>query len=67
MLKKLRKNKKLVYRVIAAFFFVSGILDIVGGTHRLGILTIIIAVVIFLLSNRIGNGSTSESSEEEQE
>ncbi|MFC2043318.1 hypothetical protein ACFLUA_04130 [Chloroflexota bacterium] len=61
------KNKKLVYRVLAAFWLVIGILSIAGGTYRLGLLTIIFAVVMFLLSKRTGNGSTSESSEEEQE
>ena len=63
----LKKNKILVYRVIAAFWFVIGILSIAGGTYRIALLMFIMAVLFFLLSNRTENGSTSESSEEEQE
>ena len=61
------KNKKLVYRVVAAGWFVIGILSIAGGTYRIALLMFIMAVLFFLLSNRTENGSTSESSEEEQE
>jgi len=61
------KNKKLGYRVVAAGWFVIGILSIAGGTYRIGLLMFVMAVLFFLLSNRTVNGSTSESSEEEQE
>jgi len=61
------KNKKLVYRVVAAGWFVIGILSIAGGTYRIALLMFIMAVLFFLLSNRTENGSKSESSEEEQE
>ena len=61
------KNKKLTYRIIAAIWFVVGILSIVGGTYRIGLLMFIMAVLFFLLSNWKRNGSTNESSEEEQE
>ena len=61
------KNKKLFYRVAAAIWIVIGILSIAGGTYRIALLMFIMAVLSFILSNRIGNGSTSESSEEEQE
>jgi len=61
------KNKKLVYRVVAVIWFVIGILSIASGTYRIALLIFIMAVLTFLLSNRIGNGSTNESSEEEQE
>ena len=61
------KNKKLTYRVIAAIWFVLGILSIAGGTYRIALLTLIMAVLFFLLPNWIGNGDTTESSEEEQE
>ncbi len=61
------KNKKLIYRIVAAIWFVVGILSIVGGTYRLALLMFIMAVLFFLLSNWKRNGSTSESSEEKQE
>ena len=61
------KNKKLVYRVVAVIWFVVGILSIAGGTYRIALLMFIMAVLFFLLSNWKGNGSTNESSEEEQE
>jgi uncharacterized membrane protein YtjA (UPF0391 family) len=61
------KNKKLVYRVVAVIWFVVGILSIAGGTYRIALLMFIMAVLFFLLSNWKRNGSTSESSEEEQE
>ena len=62
-----KNKKKLFYRVAAAAWIVFGILSIAGGSYWYALLMFIMAVVSFLLSNRTGNGSTSESYEEEQE
>lgn len=59
------KNKKLTYRVIAAIWFVVGILAITGGTYRIALLMFLMAVLFFLLPNWIGDDSTSQSPEEE--
>ena len=61
------KNKKLVFRILAVLWFVCGILSLMSGTYLMALGWFIVAVLSFLQSNRIKNGSTSESSEEEQE
>ena len=50
------KNKKLVYRIIAAGWFVIGILSIVGGTYRIALLMFVMAVVFLLLADRKASG-----------
>ena len=61
------KDKKTVYRIVAGIWAGVFILAVVGGTYRIALVTLILAVVFFLLPNWIDTGSPGNSGSEDKD